>query len=340
MPSVPTLSLDSATLPPGTALATYQATLPYYKLGLTPGVTLESFTFRATAWMLEDLILARLNSQGLTVSRTPEHIRADSTDNYCFFAFTSGNWAGDIGGRPVTVGAGQIVGFDFAKPFEAQSTDHSALSLVVARTSLSKQFRSVPNLHGHVFEGAGAELLLDHMLSLERRAPTMQESDIAPVVKATIGMISAVLTTIPSRPEIDAGVLAFQHEVRRFIENHLHELDLTLDRIVREMAIARSTLFRAFKPLGGVAAYVQRRRLEVIRSLLLSPDETRSIVDLAYTFGFTSQSHFAVAFKKAFGRSAREMRSLKGQAAALGGGAENSEIGSAYREWRRRLLLR
>jgi AraC-like DNA-binding protein len=327
-------------LPAGSAFHTYQATLPFYQLTLGPGVTLDTFEFGAKAWMFEDLILSRTHASAVTVNRTLEHIRADGTDNYSFFAFTSGGWDGDFSGRPLTVGAGQIVGFDLSKPFEARATDHSALALAVARPSLSKQSRDVPNLHGHVFEGTGAEMLLDHMLSMERHVATMQESDIPTVIKATLGIVNAVLTTIPRQAAIDPGALAFQHDVQRFIENHLHDLDLTPDRIAREMSIARSTLFRGFKPLGGVAAYVQRRRLEVIRGLLLNPSETRSINDLAYTFGFTNPSHFAVAFKKAFGRSARETRNLLGYSGAPSEGAEAADVPNAYREWKRRLLMR
>ena len=122
-------------------------------------------------------------------------------------------------------------------------------------------------------------------------------------------------------------------------ENHLHDPDLTPERIAGEMSVTRSTLFRSFKPLGGVAAYVQRRRLEVVRGLLLNPAETRSITDLALTFGFTNQSHFAVAFKKAFGRTPREMRSLLAYNLPEYG-AEGTNVPNAYREWKRRLVLR
>jgi AraC-like DNA-binding protein len=339
MTSVPALYLDSATLPQGSAFATYQATLPFYRLSLGPGVTLENFEFCAAAWLFDDIVLSRTRASAVDVSRTLDHIRADGTDNYSFFAFTSGGWLGEFGGRPVTVGAGQVVGFDLSKPFEARSTEHSALALAVARTSLSKQFRDVPSLHGHVFEGIGAEMLLDHMLSLERRIPAMRESDIATVAKATLGMVNAVLTTIPRQVEIEPGALKFQHDIRRFVEEHLHEANLTPERIARELSIARSTLFRNFKPLGGVAGYVQRRRLEVIRGLLLDPTETRGINELAQTFGFANPSHFAVAFKKAFGRSAREMRNLMAYAQPSES-AEGADVPSAYREWKRRLVLR
>lgn len=340
MTSVPHLTLDSSTLPPGSAFATCQSLVPYYRLGLGPGVTLETFQFSASAWLFDEMSLSRTRASAITISRTLEHIRADNTDNYSFYSLTSGSWVGDFGGRPLTVGAGQIVGFDLAKPFEAEASDHATLSLAVARTSLSKQFRDFPDLHGHVFEGVGAEMLLDHMSSLERWVGSMRESDIPTVGKATLGMVNAVLTTIPKRDQLDPGALVFQHEVRRYIENHLHDPELSPVLIGREMSVPRSTLFRSFKPLGGVAAYIQRRRLEIVRGLLLNPAETRSITDLALTFGFANQSHFAVAFKKAFGRSASEMRNLAADPLANEPVVEGTGVASAYREWRRRLVLR
>ena len=100
MTSVPTLHLDSSHLPPRSAFAAYQATLPFYTLSLGPGVTLETFKFNATAWMFDDIVLSRVRASPVNVSRTPDHIRADGTDNFSFFAFTSGGWIGDFGGEP------------------------------------------------------------------------------------------------------------------------------------------------------------------------------------------------------------------------------------------------
>lgn len=78
----------------------------------------------------------------------------------------------------------------------------------------------------------------------------------------------------------------------------------------------------------------------MIRGLLLDPSETRAINDLAKTFGFSNPSHFAAAFKKAFGRSPREMRNLVAHSTPIERSVEGSDVPSAYREWKRRLTLR
>jgi len=182
MPSVPHVRLDSDQHPAGEAFDLWQAALPFYRISLAPGVTRETFRCALLCWFLGDVILSRTDVSAVQFVRSVEQIRADGVDSYSFFVFTSGTWAGDVDGRPLSVGPGQMVGFDLSKPFVAESTTSSGVALSVARTAIGNGLRADPDLHGHVFEGAGAEMLLDHLLSLERHLPSMTEADVARIV--------------------------------------------------------------------------------------------------------------------------------------------------------------
>jgi len=339
MPSVPHVRLDSDQHPAGEAFDLWQAALPFYRISLAPGVTRETFRCALLCWFLGDVILSRTDVSAVQFVRSVEQVRADGVDSYSFFVFTSGTWAGDVDGRPLSVGPGQMVGFDLSKPFVAESTTSSGVALSVARTAIGNGLRADPDLHGHVFEGASAEMLLDHLLSLERHLPSMTEADVAPVVRATLSMLVAAVTTIPRRPDVKPGTLTFQHSIRRYIDSNLHDPGLTPEQIAGQLGVARSTLSRSFEPLGGVAHYIQRRRLEAIRALLLHPGETRSISELAQTFGFASASHFAVAFRKAYGHTARDMRE-RAMGMRRAEPAEVAEMPSAFRDWMRQLQRR
>jgi AraC-like DNA-binding protein len=340
MPSVPHVRLDSRQFPPGDAFDMWQAAIPIYRISLGPNVSRENFHCDSISWFLGDLILSRTDVSAVKFIRADEQIRADGVDSYSFFVFTSGSWAGDVDGRPMSAGPGQVVGFDLSKPFVAQSTASRGVALSVARTAIGNGLRADPDLHGHVFEGASADLLLDHILSLERHLPSMTEADVAPVVGATLAMLLAAVTTIPRRSDPRPSALVFQHSVRRFIDNNLHDPALTPDHIANQLAVARSTLSRSFAPLGGLARYIQRRRLEAIRALLRHPGETRSISELARTFGFASASHFAVAFRKAYGCTAREMRDQDSFMQSAAPAAQTAEMPSAFRGWMRELQRR
>ncbi len=340
LPPIASVTFDSAAVPPGDAFDIWKAAIPFYRISLGQNVTRETFRCHVRSWFLGDLILSRTRVSPVAFVRTAEQVRADAVDSYSFFVFTEGSWSGDVDGRPLSVGAGQVVGFDLSRPFVAESTDSNGLALSVARTALGDGLRTAPDLHGHVFAGASAELLLDHLLSLERHLPGMTQADIGPVVSATLAMLGAALTMVPHPPALRANALAIQHRVRRFIENNLHDPGLTPDHIAAALSLSRSTLSRSFEPLGGLAAYVVRRRLEAVRTLLVHPDETRGISELARTFGFVSPSHFAAAFKRAYGRTPGQMREQANGRRVPGETHDGSDMPTSFRAWMRHLQVR
>ena len=88
----------------------------------------------------------------------------------------------------------------------------------------------------------------------------------------------------------------------RLIEDRL--LDPTLDaaEVMATLRLSRSSLYRAFRSVGGVNAYIRGRRLEHARDVLARRTGPRPTVgEVAQSHGFASDSHFSRAFRKAFG---------------------------------------
>jgi len=83
---------------------------------------------------------------------------------------------------------------------------------------------------------------------------------------------------------------------------------LSAQHICAVLGVSRSRLYRLFEPLGGVAQYIQSRRLAKIRAALLDPRDRRLISDLAYTHGFVSAAHFSRCFRRHFGCAPGDIR--------------------------------
>ena len=67
-------------------------------------------------------------------------------------------------------------------------------------------------------------------------------------------------------------------------------------QLCRLMAVSRSKLYRMFEASGGVAAFIQRERLQAALVTLSDARETRSINVVANDVGFPDHSTFSRAF--------------------------------------------
>jgi AraC-like DNA-binding protein len=83
---------------------------------------------------------------------------------------------------------------------------------------------------------------------------------------------------------------------------------LTPDRLSQAAGVSRSTLYRLFEPLGGVAAVIQAERLAQARRLLEDPREHRPIQQIAQAVGFFDASVFSRAFRRAHHASPGQLR--------------------------------
>ena len=105
------------------------------------------------------------------------------------------------------------------------------------------------------------------------------------------------------------AMLPQQHlgRVQELIESRL-EADLSLRELASEVGYSRSHFLRMFHATTGMTPhrYVLNRRIERARRLL--GDADRSIAQVAYGCGFSSQAHLTLAFRKVCGLTPGEYR--------------------------------
>lgn len=115
-------------------------------------------------------------------------------------------------------------------------------------------------------------------------------------------------STVPDEQKRDRPSIVRRQEVEKIhyaayllvrdLENPASLVDLA-----QQVGLSQSKLKQGFQQVFGttVFAYLQRHRLEWARQLLT--DRTLTIFEVAHTVGYTSQSRFAAAFKRQFGRT-------------------------------------
>jgi AraC family ethanolamine operon transcriptional activator len=139
-------------------------------------------------------------------------------------------------------------------------------------------------------------------------APSAQASDFfkRSIIEAFVASLMRSLPPDGGRPQYTGARLV--SEVEDYIDVaggrpvHISEL-------CRAMRVSRRSLHRAFaEALGiGPVAYLRRRRLSAIRSVLRRSDPaTISIPDIAFDYGFPEPGRFSAFYRSHFGESPSE----------------------------------
>ena len=118
-------------------------------------------------------------------------------------------------------------------------------------------------------------------------------------------------------PNSDRGGPAALYELAQaFIHDHLRDPDLSIDQISVALGCSKRYLHMLFSDRGlTVSEYIWRARLLNCRQDL-ETQCNKTITDVAFSWGFSSSSHFSRVFRKYFGLPHR-LSTKRGTAAYL-----------------------
>ena len=337
---VPAIHFDTAMLPPGEGFAHWRVAVADYDVAPPEGSDPAAFYARVNAWMLGDFVVSAGELSAMGFARSQEKAAADGFDQLVFLLLKRGGWTGNVEGRPLTAGPGQVVAFDLTRAFAAAGIASDSISLRVARGPIAAAVPPGADLHGFVFRGVTGRVLADHLIMLTNQLPAMELSEAPAAAKATVGLIASCVAVSPDmrEPAGPAAEVEIRHRVGRYIDQNLGARDLTPARICAALDLSRSVLYRAFAPLNGIASYIRTRRLEAVHVLLDDRRERRDISDISTDFGFVSAAHFSRVFRQRFGYSPRKARVRARNGFHQMSEALSNETGPAvFSEWMRQL---
>lgn len=156
-------------------------------------------------------------------------------------------------------------------------------------------------------DSTSARVFFDYMLSVGNNLSRATAEEIPALLKSTIGL----LDLLSLRNDAGSGMAtdATLRTACRYIDGHLGDPALGADGICKHMRCSRATLYRLFRPHGGVRQYIQHRRLMACFNAVSSPNQGhRRIFDIALDFGFASPSQFSHLFRGHFGMTPRDAR--------------------------------
>ena len=307
------------------------------------GYTPESgFAASVRAFHLGSLLVSQVDFEGQHFLREKHRSAVDGLDHYLVQLYAKGGLVGTANDDERQLLGGDVQILDLTQANITQAEKSGTVAVVVPREALHQALpKAVGALHGLILRGdrGTGGLLADYMRSLVARADTLALADASAVAEATTGMIAACIkptaeTMMQARASLDRTML---ERIQGHIGANLHSPGLHADALSARFRISRSSLYRLFEPLGGVAAYIQEQRLVRAHAALSDPTQHhRRIYEIAFELGFSSEAHFSRLFRSTFGRSPSDVRSRAYEVfSGMTRQEANGAAGGGYEEWLR-----
>ena len=295
-------------------------------------ITDERFFARVDAYHGADLLFGTVESSAQTTERMTSRIAADDLDYYMLQIYATGKRSAIARGKEQEASRGDILVVDMTQQIKTHSTTYKSFDLVMPRRLLDPLLAN-PDDHGGRRLPANhplTALLRSHVLALYRNASKMTEAEAIAMQGPTLALAAAVMNGSVSEEQAASVRAATWLAVRRYIEDNLADLTMTIDTVALQFGISRATLYRIMESVRGFVSYVRMRRLYRCREDLADPTHHRhTIATLAAGWGFGNPSAFSTLFQRNFGMSPRDYREL-----AFGKAMEKHESGSQI-DWSR-----
>jgi len=276
----------------------------------------DRFEAEIDAFDLRAMVVARIAFSGArqTGLRSRELISRSGLDHYAIeLCLESDQYLCEGRNGTTEIEAGNIAVLDLGQANALTSTNAASITLTVPRAILDRHCPGVEKLHGTRIGSTGrARLLADHMLSLHRHLSAMSVAEADSAAEATIALVSACLVPSAERLGEASEIIdrTMLDRAKRYIEARIDDPNLTPAVVCTAIGASRSSLYHLFRHSGGIARYIQERRLRHAYAALRNPTEWRSISELAYASGFTSATHFSRAFRNLFRCSPSDVRDM------------------------------
>lgn len=316
MPSLrlPRLRIDSATL---------GRRLSYLLWRQTHGVLFESnddppefkanFETKMSMFNAGPMLFGRAQTMPQRYHRSPAKVARDGIDHYFLMLVTSGRFYGQHEGEPIEIGSGDAVLFRFKCVADVFAESSDCLGVALPAAIPAPLLRDPEGVCGTVLK-VGTPLcrvLFDYTASLVSNASQLRIKDAAALAQSTAAIIAVCFgpATDSSRPSNSNLRTASLIVIKRYIDENMDNTHLDVAHLTSTFGLSRASIYRMFEPLGGVATFIQHKRLR--RALIqLSSDEFRhlQISEMSHNLGFPNATNFSRAFKARFGLLPSEVR--------------------------------
>lgn len=271
------------------------------------------FSARVEHWQLGRMQLSDKRTPAMRLVRRQGDASRDGHDELVLRVTRRGVGSSAAGDRRFSAGPGELVIESLTEGYEDIWTEAVWVTLKVPRDLFPGLEETFATIGPGPVAGTAARLLADYLLALPARLPLATEAELPMIAGMTRSMIAhSLLGTQGPRlmSPCDFESVA-RAQVGCVIDQHVGSACLTPRRICDLTGISRSSLYRMFEGVGGVANHIQQRRLQLVHAALCDPARAHErISTIAERFGFHCTSSFNRTFRRAYGMTPGELRAL------------------------------
>jgi len=277
--------------------------------GISVETTPEQFSARITARNVGPLRFAISESTGYQIARNRRDIDARPSDHYSIYLQLGGKTVSSMNDETFTFDANDIGIYDGRQPFRAMHGGRRAIA-VMPRTMLE---RRAPWLTRQPHQKLSAnspfvELARHHLIALTDPDASLTETAMSMLSE---NLCNLVALASAEKTETDRLQPELQMEaILAFCGQHLHDAELSPQRVADQLGMSVRTLHWRFKQMGQTfGRWVRENRLDGCAVALRDPNQRSfNISQVAYNWGFNDLSHFNKAFRARFDMTPREWR--------------------------------
>lgn len=257
------------------------------------------------------LQVVALDMDPLIYRHTNDHLRKSGIDHWWLTVVRQGRFVSQVEDRCLDATAGSVLLRSWVSPFSGELEKVSCTSFFMNRDDFGDISDQLDKASHRFVSGPMAPLLRDFLISVQSHLTALNPSDVAGVNEAFRTLLKAAIlgnkdALEAAREPIDATRF---EQARRFISNNLRSPALTADTLSDHLGMSRRYLYYLFERYGGVAKYIQNRRLAACYNRLRTTTDNGAIGAVAYEFGYTNLSSFYRQFSARYGFRPGEVRS-------------------------------
>jgi len=263
-----------------------------------------SFEGRITCATVSRLKLCQIEASQHRIAHTSSRAKTGEHPYVKIVFQTHGISHFEQGGRRIELRPGDCLAYDVSAPHTIISPSMTRHEVAIVPTELLQergfQPAKMPVCKLSARTGTG-RIAHDFVHAAFGEAPRLLPHTASGVADTLINLLLLPLRdlgTVCNR----AGPAALYVRAQAFIREHLRDPDLSVDRIAAELGCTKRYLHVIFHDRGTtVGDYIWRARLQNCRQELEEAPNGRTITDVAFSWGFSSSSHFSRVFRRHFG---------------------------------------